>query len=105
MISKDEDDKLVRIYCFICDKFEELEVFCERLSNNNKPEFTDQEIMTIYIFAMHHEGLIRVKQIHRFASKYLRSWFPILGQCYSILGDVFDENSYSLCSNFANGSI
>jgi len=43
MISKDKDDKLVKIYCFICDKFEELEIYCERFSNNNKPEFTDQE--------------------------------------------------------------
>ena len=56
MISKDKDDKLVRIYCFICDKFEELQFYCERFSNNNNPEFTDQEIMTIYLYAMHHEG-------------------------------------------------
>ncbi len=71
MISKDKDDKLVRIYFYICDKFEELQYYCERFSNNNKPEFTDQEIMTIYLYTMHHEGHMKVKHIHRFASEYL----------------------------------
>ena len=44
MISRDKDDKLVRIYFYICDKFEELQFYCERFSNNNEPAFTDQEI-------------------------------------------------------------
>ena len=79
MISKDKDDKLVRIYFLICDKFEELQYYCERFSNNNKPEFTDQEIMAIYLYIMHHEGHTKVKHIHRFASEYLMSWFPKLG--------------------------
>jgi hypothetical protein len=79
MISKDKDDKLVRIYCFICDKYDELKIYCERFSNNSNPEFTDQEIMAIYLYVMHHEGHVKVKQIHRFASEYLRSWFPLLG--------------------------
>lgn len=79
MISKDKDDKLIRIYFYICDKFEELQFYCERFSNNNKPEFTDQEIMTLYLYIMHHEGHTKVKEIHRFASEYLVSWFPKLG--------------------------
>ncbi len=52
MISKDKDNKLVRIYFYICDKFEELQFYCERFSNKNEPEFTDQEIMTIYLYNM-----------------------------------------------------
>jgi hypothetical protein len=79
MISKDKDDKLIRIYFYICDKFEELQFYCERFSNNNKPEFTDQEIMTLYLYIMHHEGHTKVKNINRFASDYLMSWFPKLG--------------------------
>ncbi len=35
--------------------------------------------MTIYLYAMQHEGHTKVKQIHRFASDWLRSWFPKLG--------------------------
>nr|WP_320119458.1 transposase [uncultured Marinifilum sp.] len=78
MISKDKDDKLIRIYFLVCEKFEELQFYCERFSNNSKPEFTDQEIMTIYLYCMHYEEHIKVKQIHRFASDWLRSWFPKL---------------------------
>lgn len=79
MISKDKDDKLVRIYCFVCDHFKELQFYCERFSNNNKPTFSDQEVMTIYLYTMHHEGYRKVKDIHRFATEYLKSWFPMLG--------------------------
>jgi len=79
MISKDKDDKLVRIYCFVCDHFEELQFYCERFSNNNKPIFSDQEVMTIYLYTMHHEGHRKAKDIHRFATEYLKSWFPMLG--------------------------
>ena len=79
MISKDKGDKLVRIYFFICDKYEELKYYCERFSNNNQPELTDQEIMTIYLYMMRQQGHFKVKHIHRFASEYLMSWFPKLG--------------------------
>lgn len=79
MISRDNNDNLVRIYCFICDIFNELEFYCERFSNNNKPDFTDQEIMAIYLYTVQHEGHFKVKQIHLFASRYLKSWFPRLG--------------------------
>jgi hypothetical protein len=79
MILKDKDDKLIRIYFLICDYFNELQYYCERFSNNNQPEFTDQEIMTIYLYVIQHEGHTKIKHIHRFASEYLRSWFPKLG--------------------------
>ena len=79
MTPKDKYDKLLKIYFFICDKFEELHYYCERLSNNKAPKFTDQEIMTIYLYVMHHQGHTKIKHIHRFAFEYLRDWFPRLG--------------------------
>ncbi len=79
MISKDKDDKLIRIYFLICEYFEELQYYCERFSNNNNPEFTDQEIMTIYLYVIHHQGHTKIKHIYRFADDYLRLWFPKLG--------------------------
>lgn len=51
---------------------------CERFSNNNQPDFTDQEVMTIYLYAMRVEQRIKIKQIHEFANEHLRSWFPLL---------------------------
>lgn len=109
MIFKDKDDKLVRIYFYICDKFEELQFYCERFSNNNDPEFTDQEIMTIYLYAMHHEGHTKIKQIHRFALEYLISWFPKLGSYQAFnnrlnkLGGAFTRLVEILLADFQPG--
>ena len=80
MIPETKAIKLIEIYFYICKRYdEELKYYCERFSNNDEPEFTDQEIMTIYLFAIQEEQRFKVKQIHRFANEYLRSWFPNLG--------------------------
>ena len=79
MINQTKASKLIKLYQYVCDKYEqELKYTCERFSNNDKPEFTDQEIMTIYLFSVHEEQKFKVKEIHNFASDYLRSWFPKL---------------------------
>lgn len=78
--SNNKDYKLVKIYDYVCKKFEEhLQFECERFSNNNKPKLTDQEIITIYLFVMHHQGIFKMNKIHQFANEYLLSWFPDLG--------------------------
>lgn len=70
----------MKIYDYVCEKFEEhLQFECERFSNNNKPKLTDQEIITIYLFVMQHQGIFKMNKIHQFASEYLLSWFPDLG--------------------------
>src|SRR5271157_3256309 len=79
MITRNNEDKLIEIYFYICEKFEkDLKYCCQRYSNNDEPEFTDQEAMTIYLYAIHQEERFKCKQIHRFADTYLRSWFPKL---------------------------
>ena len=48
MIPEAKAIKLIKIYFYVCEQYDiELKHFCERFSNNNQPEFTDQEIMTI----------------------------------------------------------
>jgi len=70
----------VKIYDYVCEKYEEhLQFECQRFSNNNQPKLTDQEIITIYLFVMHHQGIFKMNKIHQFASEYLLSWFPELG--------------------------
>ena len=72
--------KLIKIYLYICKRYDEdLKYCCQRFSNNNKQELTDQEIMTIYLYIIQEEQRFKVKQIHRFANEYLRDWFPNLG--------------------------
>ena len=64
---------------YICDLYDsELKYYCQRYSNNNAPEFTDQEIKTIYLFAGYCQKYFLVKDIHSFAKEYLSSQFPLL---------------------------
>ena len=79
MIPKKKELKLIQIYMYICDLYDqELKYYCQRYSNNSNPAFTDQEIMTIYLFAGHCQKYFQIKDIHNFASEYLSSWFPKL---------------------------
>lgn len=71
--------QMIAIYLYICDIYDaELKHACQRFSNNSEPEFTDQEIMTVFLFVMHAEKRFSIKQIYDFADNYLRSWFPKL---------------------------
>lgn len=79
MIPKDKILKLIAIYLFICDLYDsELKYVCQRFTNNDHPAFTDQEVITTYLYAMHVEQKLKIKQIHEFANGYLLSWFPKL---------------------------
>ena len=78
--SNNKDYKLVKLYDYVCEKFDEqLQFDSMRFSNNNTPKLTDQEIVTIYLFVMEHQGIFKMNKIHQFASEYLLSWFPDLG--------------------------
>ena len=79
MIPKDKIYKLIAIYLYICELYEkELKYLCQRFSNNSEPDFTDQEVLTIYLYVMHIEQKLKLKQIHLFTKDYLLSWFPML---------------------------
>jgi len=72
--------KLIKIYFYVCRLYDiDLKYRCGRFSNNNQPEFTDQEIMAIYLYVIHVEQRFRVKQVYEFAEEHLREWFPKLG--------------------------
>jgi hypothetical protein len=64
---------------YIYDLYDsDLKYTCQRYSNNFNPAFTDQKIMTIYLFAGHCQQYFHIKEIHTFVSEYLSSWFPKL---------------------------
>src|SRR5205085_2677027 len=66
------------IYLFVCHVYDTSSATCyQRLSNNRVPEFTDQELITIWFFA-HLEGCFEKKKMHRLILKYWRGWFPRL---------------------------
>ena len=68
MIPKAKELKLISICLYICDIFDSrLKSTCQCFSNNSNPDFTDQEVMTIYLYAMNVEQRIKIKQIHQYA--------------------------------------
>jgi len=71
--------KLIAIYMYISELYEpELQYTCQRFSNNSFPEFTDVELMTVYLFVLTEQEYFKLKQIHRFTKEYLLDWFPEL---------------------------
>jgi len=71
---------LIQTYCWVCDMFDKNPQWNYiRLSNNNQPaDFTDQEAVTIYIFAGKYQRYFQISEIHEFATHYLYEWFPKL---------------------------
>ena len=64
---------------YICDVYKSsLRFYCQRFSNNSNPEFTDEEVLTVYLFCGHCQRYFGIKEIHTFAKEYLLSWFPKL---------------------------
>src|SRR5690625_364995 len=107
MISETKSLKLITIYFYVCERYdEELKYHCQRFSNNKKPKLTDQEIMTIYLFVVIEEQRFKIKQIHRFADDYLRSWFPELDSYQAFnnrinsLSGAFSQLAETLISEF-----
>jgi DDE family transposase len=72
------ENLLIEIYLFVCHVYDTSSETCfQRLSNNREPEFTDQELVTIWVFA-HFEGCFEKKRMHQLILKYWREWFPHL---------------------------
>lgn len=71
-------DTLIRLYLYICQHYQShLGLLAHRLSNNNKPQFTDEEVLVIYLF-----GIIRkhrtIQAIYDYVTDHLADWFPAL---------------------------
>jgi hypothetical protein len=47
------------------------------MSNNDRPRFTDQELMTAYLFG-HWQGHFTQRRIHDYVAGHWREWFPHL---------------------------
>ncbi|MFT4759792.1 MAG: hypothetical protein ACI9LN_001758 [Saprospiraceae bacterium] len=46
-------DKLIEIYFHVCDCYDtDLVLHYQRMSNNYSPKFTDEEVITIFLFGI-----------------------------------------------------
>jgi hypothetical protein len=72
------ENQLIQIYLFVCQTYDNCSNTCfQRLSNNSKPVFTDQELLTIWFFA-HLNGCFQKKQMLALIQNYWAQWFPNL---------------------------
>lgn len=70
--------RLIILYVFICDQFhKELRIHCQRFSNNNTPEFTDEEVITIFLYGII-QRRFEIKSIYNYTTDHLADWYPDL---------------------------
>lgn len=70
---------LIGLYYYICKVYDtELCVHCQRQSNNSTPVFSDQELLTCYLFAIMEEQKSQIKSAWSYIQKYWLEWFPTL---------------------------
>lgn len=79
----DWQGKLISLYLFICNEYKKhLWSYCERMTNYADLSFSDEEVITLYLF-----GVIQrrkqVKEIYMYADQHLRDWFPKLPTTYT----------------------
>lgn len=68
--------RLIILYVFICEQFhKDLWTCCERFTNNNSPDFTDEEVITIFLFGIM-QRRFEIKTVHRYTRDHLADWFP-----------------------------
>ena len=70
--------KLITLFVYICNHYDEfLWVYGERQSNNDDPEFSDIEVIVIYLWGVM-RGHQKVKKIYTYSKDHLSEWFPDL---------------------------
>jgi IS5 family transposase len=78
------ENKLIALYLLICRLYDTQPVLKQqRLSNNHRPPFTDEELLTIYLFG-HMQGLTTQRRIYDYVRNHWREWFPALPAYQSV---------------------
>lgn len=71
--------QLIQLFVWVCKAYDKHPTLkYQRWSNNTtEPLFTDQELMTVYLFAML-QGHFKQKAMHRYVEGHWSAWFPHL---------------------------
>lgn len=70
--------QLIELYVWVCSVYDKHPLLkYQRLSNNWQPDFTDQELLTVYLFGQLH-GHYKQKRIHEYIGRHFADWFPDL---------------------------
>ena len=91
----DWQEQLISIYLYVCKEYKQhLHADCLRMSNYSDLSFSDEEVITLYMFGVI-EKHTEIKTMYRYADRHLREWFPNLPsytafiQRINHLGEVF----------------
>lgn len=72
------ETKLIELYLLICRLYDNQPVLKQqRLSNNHQPLFSDEELLTMYLFG-HLQGHTTGRRIYDYSQNHWREWFPAL---------------------------
>lgn len=78
------ENKLIELYLLICHLYDTKPVLKQqRLSNNHQPLFSDEELLTMYLFG-HLQGLTTQRRIYDYIRHHWREWFPALPAYQSV---------------------
>jgi hypothetical protein len=71
-------DQLITIYLYVCKHYQtHLWVYSQRMSNYADLRFSDEEVITLYLFGVIDKNR-ELKKIYGYADRHLRDWFPRL---------------------------
>lgn len=74
----DWQERLIGLYVYICQHYKtHIWVHAQRLSNNHHPKFTDEEVLTLYLFGIWQKHTT-IKDIYTYTQDHLLDWFPDL---------------------------
>jgi hypothetical protein len=71
------ETQLIELYLLICTFYNNQPVLNQQRLSNFKPLFTDQELLTMYLFG-HLQGLTSQRRIYNYFAAHWRQWFPAL---------------------------
>lgn len=72
------EHQLIQLYVWVCAIYDKHSVLkLQRLSNNHQPAFTDQELLTVYLFG-HLRGHFWQRRIYDYIAGHWLAWFPLL---------------------------
>jgi IS5 family transposase len=70
-------NQVIQIYLLVCQIYDNQSSLKYQRSSNFKPRFTDEELITVYLFGQLNERFNH-RQIHAFIQQYWLDWFPRL---------------------------
>lgn len=90
-------NQLIQIYLLVCQIYDSHSSLKYQRLSNFKPVFTDEEIITVYLFGQLNEKFNH-RQIHSFIKEYWHAWFPDLPsyQAFNRRLNLLTDNFHSL---------